>query len=134
LGIIELNINNLIQGTDSLKLNLCNTQLEIAKVINKLHFEINNIKHSLKNFTESDIKSSEMLVKLAVSINNVNLIKANLMKINSILEILKKANCVNFEETSKKYDGIIALVTKLSTNIQNFLRTKNLNINLVVLT
>jgi hypothetical protein len=130
----ETNINSIIHKTEKIKSEICDSSKLINSSLNQLDDQINEIKNDLKNLTDQEKNENELIVKFTVCINNVNLIKADLIKISDILETLKKANCKHFEETQKKFDAESSLVNKLVTNIQNFLRTKNLNINLVILT
>ena len=136
----EININNLIINTEKIKDEICDSSKIINNSLNQLEDQINSIDLDLISMTnskndkkEKEKTENEIMVKFTICINNVNLIKADLIKINVILETLKKANCKNFEETQKKFDSSSNLVNKLVTNVQNFIRTNNLNLNLVIL-
>ena len=131
--ITENNINGIISYTDKIKTEICDSSKLVNTSLFQLDDQITEIKNDLKNLTEKDVNDNEMVVKFTVCINNVNLIKADLIKINDILETLKKANCKNYDDTQKKFDSTTNLVNTLVTNIQNFIRTKNMNINLVIL-
>jgi hypothetical protein len=75
----------------------------------------------------------ELFSIISNCVNNLNLIKADLFKLNEVLSTLQKANCINFTENSKKYSLVVDSTNKLLEIIQNVLRNLNINLNIVVL-
>jgi len=119
--------------TESIKNEICSNCLEINNALNILIDEIKNIKSQLKKFSADKLPKKEAYEKLSYCINNINLIKADLFKLNEILDTLQKANCSNFVNNSKKYTLVVNSTNKLVEIIQNVMRKLNIKINLVVL-
>ena len=126
-------LNLIADQTESIKNEICTNCLEINSALSILIDEIKNIKAQLKKFTEEKLSKKDAYEKLSYCINNINLMKADLFKLNEILDTLQKANCSNFIENSKKYSLVVNSTNKLVEIIQNLLRKLNININLVVL-
>jgi len=126
-------LNLIADQTESIKNEICTNCLEINSALNILIDEIKNIKAQLKKFTEEKFSKKDAYEKLSYCINNINLIKADLFKLNEILDTLQKANCRNFLDNSKKYTLVVNSSNKLVEIIQNVMRKLNININLVVL-
>jgi len=126
-------LNLIADQTESIKNEICTNCLEINSALNVLIDEIKNIKAQLKQFTSDKLTKKEIYEKLSYCINNINLIKADLFKLNEILDTLQKANCSNFIDNSKKYTLVVNSTNKLVEIIQDVMRRLNININLVVL-
>lgn len=126
-------LNLIADQTESIKNEICNNCLEINSALNILIEEIKNIKMQLKKLTSERLSKKDAYEKFSYCINNINLIKADLFKLNEILDTLQKANCSNFMDNSKKYTLVVNSTNKLVEIIQNVIRKLNLNINLVVL-
>jgi len=126
-------LNLIADQTESIKNEICTNCLEINSALNVLIEEIKNIKVQLKKFTTEKLTKKDAYEKLSYCINNINLIKADLFKLNEILDTLQKANCDNFVDNSKKYTLVVNSTNRLVEIIQNVLRKLKININLVVL-
>jgi hypothetical protein len=119
--------------TENIKNEICSSCLEINTSLNILIDEIKLIKKTLHNLALEKPSIIDVYTKILNSINNLNLIKADLFKLNEILDTLQKANCNNFMENSKKYTLVVNSSNKLLEKIQDSLKSFNININLVVL-
>lgn len=119
--------------TENIKNEICSSCLEIMTSLNILIDEIKLIKKTLHDLTVAKPPIFYVYTKILHCINNLNLIKADLFKLNEILDTLQKANCSNFIENSKKYTLVVNSSNKLLEKIQDCLKTFNININLLVL-
>jgi hypothetical protein len=119
--------------TENIKNEICFSCLEINTSLNILIDEIKMIKKTLKQLETGNPSSKEVYSQISNCINNLNLIKADLFKLNEILDTLQKANCKNFMENSKKYTLVVNSSNKILEKIQSVLRKFKININLVVL-
>jgi len=119
--------------TENIKNEICSSCLEIMTSLNILIDEIKLIKKTLHDLTVAKPPIFDVYTKILHCINNLNLIKADLFKLNEILDTLQKANCSNFIENSKKYTLVVNSSNKLLEKIQDCLKTFNININLLVL-
>lgn len=128
-------INLIIEQTELMKAEICKSNSEIVKGIGKLVSSISLIKKKLKQITSINIISKdEIILDFTVCINNLNLIRAELHKMNDLLENIKKASCKEFADSQRKYDEAKNDLNKLVESIQNFIRKTNLDFNLLILT
>lgn len=128
-------LNLLIEQTELMKNELCKSNSEIVKGLDKLISNTNLVKKKLKQITSgSSISKDEIILDFTVSVNNMNLIRAELNKMNSLIENIKKANCKEVADVQKKFDEAKGSLNKLVEGIQNFLRKTNLDFNLLILT
>jgi hypothetical protein len=126
-------LNIIADQTENIKNEICTSCLEISSSLNILIDEIKQIKKTLHDLIVEKPSIFDVYTKILHCINNLNLIKADLFKLNEILDTLQKANCNNFPENSKKYTLVVNSSNKLLEKIQDCLKTFNININLLVL-
>jgi hypothetical protein len=120
--------------SENIKNEICSSCLEINKGLNVLIDEIKQIKSRLKNLNDKEYSGKfDLYSELSHCINNINLIKAELFRLNNFLDTLQKANCKNYQENSKKYSLVVNSTNKLLEVIQNVVKKLGLNINLVIL-
>ena len=118
-----------------MKSEICKSIIEITKGLDKLKDNITVIKKKLKKITTDNIiVKDEIILDFTVCINNLNLIRVELIKMDNLLENIKKANCKESTDTQKMYDQAKNLLNKLVEGVQNFLRKTNLDFNLLILT
>ena len=116
-------------------LNLIIEQTDMTKGLEKLNENILNIKKKLKIISSGNmIQKDEIILDFTVCINNLNLIRVELIKMENLIENMKKANCKEINDSQKKYDQAKNSLNKLVEGIQNFLRKTNLDFNLLILT
>lgn len=126
-------ISIIANQTENIKNEICTSCLEINTSLDILIYEIKKIKKNLKKFeTVNDLDEIGYLT-LAHFINNVNLIKADLFKLNEILQTIQKADCLNYQESFKKYSSVSNYSMKLIELIQNIFNKLNIDINIVIL-
>jgi hypothetical protein len=128
-------LNLLIEQTELMKTELCKSNNDIVKGLEKLMNNTSSIKNTLKHITSvSVIVKDDIILEFTVCINNMNLIRAELNKMSNLIENIKKANCKELTEVQKRFDEAKTLLNKLVEGIQNFLRKTNLDFNLLILT
>ena len=128
-------LNLLIEQTELMKTEICKSNVDIGKGLEKLMSNIDLVKKKLKQITSvSVIAKEEIILDFTVAVNNLNLITAELNKMSTLIENIKKANCKELVESQKKYDEVKNHLNKLVESIQNFLRKTNLDFNLLILT
>ena len=128
-------LNLIIEQSELMKSEICKSNIEITKGLDKLKDNITVIKKKLKKITTDNIiVKDEIILDFTVCINNLNLIRVELIKMDNLLENIKKANCKESTDTQKMYDQAKNLLNKLVEGVQNFLRKTNLDFNLLILT
>jgi hypothetical protein len=149
-------LNAIADESELIKNEICMNCLEISSTLDILIGEIKEIKNNLRKIIDKyqegssiifknssntnisdNIKDSKVrqhdITEVLNSLNRVNYIKADLFKMNEVLNILQKAECENYQDNNKKYLLVINSSNKLVEIIQDVFRRLNLNINLVVL-
>ena len=128
-------LNLIIEQTEIMKTEICKSSSDMTKGLEKLNENILNIKKKLKIISSGNmIQKDEIILDFTVCINNLNLIRVELIKMENLIENMKKANCKEINDSKKKYDQAKNTLNKLVEGIQNFLRKTNLDFNLLILT
>lgn len=128
-------ILNLIQSHNlKIKKQICKYSNEVIDSFDKIKKEITDSTLRLKNFPKLNLSKTDLYLKLTDSINNVNLIKALMVKLTNLSETLKTSKCPNFLEYSNQKLLIDNEVNMFVESIQEFIRKNDVRINLVILT
>jgi hypothetical protein len=128
-------MNLIIEQTKRMKSEICNSRIDISNGFDKLINSVTLIKKKLKQITSVNvILKDEIILDFTICINNLNLIRAELEKMNNLLENIKKANCKDLTDAQNKSDQAKNNLNALVESIQNFLRKTNLDLNLLILT
>lgn len=114
---------------------ICFHCLDNIVFLKKLNQEIHSIKRDMFAFANNSIFTrQELIVKFSDYINRVNLAKIELFEMKTNLDLLKSANCSNYEDNNKYYDIIMKKANQLIEIIQDSIRKQNLNINFIIIT
>lgn len=134
--IIENPLTIIADQTELIKKEICLHCLEISDALNILIAEIKIIKQKIGSLdtNKEKVEKKNLYFQISQLINSVNYIKADLFKLNEILNTLHKVDCPNFSENSKKYELVVNYTNKLVEKMQTWSKSLNLNLNLVILT
>lgn len=144
-------LSSIVNQTEKIKNEICSSINEISSALTVLVNRMKNIKQEISMFhslienknqtnvtTESKYNSKEKIEKILHLINNMNLIKVDLFKINEILINLQKVNCENqgiyIQNIQKEYQNTQDTLNKLIELLQEYTKKdKNFPIDLVIL-
>jgi len=128
-------ILNMIKNHNlKIKHQICKYSSEAKASFENIKKELSQIRSLLNDILKQNLTKTDLYLKLTESINNVNLIKALLVKLTNLTETLKASKCSNFEDFSKQKLIVDNEVSSLVETFQNFIRKNDLRINLVILT
>ena len=117
--------------TQYIKKEICIHSSEISDALDVLITEITNIEENVKNLHFNNRKTLGVIVK---SINNVNIIKADITRLNEIIATIQKVNCPNLGKSAKKIELVLHSVNLLIELITEKIKNLKLNFDLVILT
>jgi hypothetical protein len=117
-----------------IKHQICKYSSEATNSFENIKKELSQIRSLLNSNLKKKLTKTDLYLKLTESINNVNLIKALLIKLTNLTETLKASKCTNNEDFSKQKLLMDNEVNSLVETFQNFIRKNDLHINLVILT
>jgi hypothetical protein len=129
--------NNLLlviaDQTESIKKEICSNCLEISNALDIIINEVKKIKFRINLLMKKTFDQKQIILRISHAVNNINFIKADLFKLNVILNSLQKVNCPNYQINSKKYQLVVNSTNKLIEIIQDVIKKLKINVNLVIL-
>jgi len=124
-----------LQSQDPNYQKICYQCLDNLVFLKKLNLEIHKVKYEMFTFSNDLVFTrQELIIRFSDYINRVNLVKIQLFEMKTNLDLLKAANCSNYDDNVKYYDGIVKKANQLIEIIQDTIRKQNLNINFIVIT
>ena len=115
------------------KEKLCNSCLNLVKILKFLENEIKEIKKDILKFVNKTVSKQDLVAKLSDQINKMNIIKINLFDLQPSLDLMKSINCTNLQENQNKFNSTLKLATGLVESLQNSIRKSNLNTNFLII-
>ena len=88
---IDDQIESIING-------ICNTKISLMQQINNIDSDSKSLGIKLGNF--KNLHKSQLILNFSQLVNELNSLKAELVKISILLDTLKQANCDNIEEVN----------------------------------
>jgi len=132
-------INNAIKSADSVAnkeikvIQVCSNCMELDHFLKELTKEVLSLKNDIHDTFASSLIQQTFLYKFSAWVMRVNLLRADIFKLNDLLETLKTANCPGQEDNSKKLLLLSSASDHLVEIIQNIQSNEQLDLKVVAL-
>ena len=131
---IKETLNYLSLLTENLKNEICSNCLNKFDLWKDVDYQVNKISHDIellitKNF-DSGMHISSLL---AFKINQLNTAISRIEKSKLLMKIIKEIKCKNESQLEEVYNNIWKISSDLVDSIQKSVRTKNLNVNIILI-
>lgn len=94
---------------------------------------INTTRSSLKEISNLE-KKDDIVFPFTVAINNLNYVRAELVKLDAVFNIVKKHGCKEQLDPNEALEEVKKSLNKLVEIIQKYIRKSNLDFSLLILT
>lgn len=111
----------------------CNMCLDPKTQLSKLLDNVMTVKNNLTNFNNVTESRHEVIVKFSEIINEINLIKMELLNLNVKVLLNEKLQCKDYNIYSEKFNNIMKTANQLIEVIQDTIRKQSLNINFIII-
>jgi hypothetical protein len=117
--------------TDFIKKEICIHSNEISEALDVLITEITGIQFSIHELKSNNQKSLDIVLS---SINKINIVKADISRLNEIITTIQKVNCPSVTQSQKKIELLLHSINKLIELISETIKNLKMNFNMVILT
>ena len=114
-------------------IEVCSKCLELDDFLKLLTKEVLNIKNDIKSTFDTKLNQQTFLMKFAYWVTKTNLLRADIFKLNDLLETLKTSNCAGQEDNSKKLLLLSNASDHLVEIIQSLGKKEDLNLKVAAL-
>jgi len=115
-------------------IEVCSKCIELEGLLRRLTKEILFIKKDIrKTFSSKSLNQQAFLFKFSYWVMKINFLRADIFKLNDLLESLKTSNCPGQEDNTKKLLLLSNASDHLVGIIQNISKKEELNLNVVAL-
>jgi len=117
--------------TDFIKKEICIHSNEISEALDVLTTEITGIQSSIKELNSNNQKSLDIILN---SINKMNIVKADISRLDEIITTIQKVNCPSVTQSQNKIELLLHSINKLIELISETIKKLKMNFNMVILT
>jgi len=112
---------------------VCNKCTDFTDMLNQLAQEVLKIKNNIKLIMNRKTSNQTYLVKFSNWIIKINLLRADILKINDFIDILKTKNCPKQDFNEKMLMMLSAACVNLVEHIEKSIKQQHLDLKLDVL-